>query len=601
MMWKLKILNIGLFILMTMQISWAEDRLTYLFKLKPSLVDSIHIQNSDTILYLPFGFNRFELKDTDSTLKNLISTAWRVDLVYSTFKQSESFNQEKLNQKRLKELSVQIPELFTNDIITWKIIGQNAYRDLESAKKLYSGFVFHLHAKQDEVDTRTEAESFIKSLIPFSTSLGTKAKALEKKYVSKSKKVDEKSVSKTSTTLKSSKSYVFNCLGYSEIGKGGFIINTYRQSISPPIKKKPSIKGGDQSLYKHLTALFIDKPKLDFKRKKPTYGIYSFRVNSDGKVTSSKKKTGNTNAEIDSTICHALTGFSGFKKGDLSKREVEFNVLVQFNKTKQKVFYNPLPVYALASNLSLCSIIDTSTSYNNDLSKLLGKEEEEEEDTKYERSKKYDSTIFKILDRNKQWKKMMVVADLTGSMSPYTVQLLIWFKQHQKMKDRSISFITFFNDGNRQEDFNKKMGKVGGLYSMKVNENSFDSIALLAQTTILNGNGGDIEENNLEAILYSMEKCKDYNEIVMIADNNATPRDLKLASKITKPIKLILCGTRFGINTAYLNFIKQNGGSVHTFENDLNDLMNLKEGEKVKIDDYEYQIKNGKFIRTFKL
>jgi hypothetical protein len=274
---------------------------------------------------------------------------------------------------------------------------------------------------------------------------------------------------------------------------------------------------------------------------------------------------------------------------------MELNVVINFYKSKQKVFYLPIPVHAIASNLSLCSLIDTSKSRSTASSAdyLI------EEYTTNEESK-IDSTVMQVLNRNKQWKKMMVVADLTGSMSPYVAQLLIWFKQHSAAKEKRINYISFFNDGDSKLDFQKKMGKVGGIYSMRVTPNSFDSIALLAEKTILNGSGGDIPENNIEAILTSMQHYQNFDELVMIADNFATPRDLKMASNVHKPIKLILCGTDYGINTNYLNMIRENGGSVHTLHDDISVLMKMKEGDKIQIGSFEYALRQGKFVRSYK-
>ena len=64
----------------------------------------------------------------------------------------------------------------------------------------------------------------------------------------------------------------------------------------------------------------------------------------------------------------------------------------------------------------------------------------------------------------------------------------------------------------------------------------------------------------------SREECED---IVMIADNWSTPRDLNLLTKINKPIKIILCGTEYGVNSIYLDVAHQTGGSVHTIEQDI--------------------------------
>ena len=55
-----------------------------------------------------------------------------------------------------------------------------------------------------------------------------------------------------------------------------------------------------------------------------------------------------------------------------------------------------------------------------------------------------DSTILKVFNRNEEWKNMLVVCDVTGSMAPYTAQLLLWMKANQTL--RSMKNIVFFND-----------------------------------------------------------------------------------------------------------------------------------------------------------
>ena len=40
-----------------------------------------------------------------------------------------------------------------------------------------------------------------------------------------------------------------------------------------------------------------------------------------------------------------------------------------------------------------------------------------------------DSTVLNAFDRNKSWKNFIVVTDVTGSMSPYIAQVVIWLKR----------------------------------------------------------------------------------------------------------------------------------------------------------------------------
>lgn len=110
-----------------------------------------------------------------------------------------------------------------------------------------------------------------------------------------------------------------------------------------------------------------------------------------------------------------------------------------------------------------------------------------------------------------------------------------------------------------------------------------------------NGSGGDVEENNVEALIKAMKAYPDAEDIIMIADNYATPRDLKLMDKINKPIKIILCGTQFGINVEYLNFAMKTKSSIHTIDSDIKTLATLREGERINIDGFIYEIKGGAF------
>lgn len=202
-----------------------------------------------------------------------------------------------------------------------------------------------------------------------------------------------------------------------------------------------------------------------------------------------------------------------------------------------------------------------------------------------------DSTVITALERNGDWKKMLVVTDLTGSMSPYTAQLLLWFKlAHNTGR---VEQLVFFNDGDEKSDSLKAIGQTGGIYSIK--PKSFDEIAQLANRVVERGTGGDEPENNVEALLYGLKICPQCEEVIMIADNWASPRDTVLLKQVKKPIRIILCGTDEGVNVDYLNLARETGGSVHTIEEDLYNLLELNEGNEIQIGKEIFVVKNGKF------
>ena len=207
-----------------------------------------------------------------------------------------------------------------------------------------------------------------------------------------------------------------------------------------------------------------------------------------------------------------------------------------------------------------------------------------------------DSTVIAVLKRH-NWTNMIITADLTGSMSPYTAQLLVWLKLNTT-NDKVKQFV-FFNDGDMKFDDKKVIGNTGGIYDTR--SSKYEDVEKLVFTTMRNGSGGDAPEHDIEALRKAIELCSDCKNIVLIADNWAPIKDISLLSQIKKPIKIILCGADFGINTDYLNLARATGGSVHTMESDLTELMKLNEGQEITIRGQTFKIEKGKFVRISKI
>jgi hypothetical protein len=202
-----------------------------------------------------------------------------------------------------------------------------------------------------------------------------------------------------------------------------------------------------------------------------------------------------------------------------------------------------------------------------------------------------DTTVSAVLNRNK-WKNMLVVADVTGSMYPYTSQLLLWL-QLNASKHPNMRYL-FFNDGDMTPDNKKVIGKTGGLYPIQ--SNNYSVVETMIYKAMRAGCGGDGPENNIEAILKGVSLYSDAQTIVMIADNWAPVKDISLLTSLKKPVKIILCGSQYFVNPVYLNIARATGGSVHTMESDILELAKISEGATVTIGKHEFKIVNGKFI-----
>ncbi|MDX1651751.1 MAG: hypothetical protein R3277_04610 [Brumimicrobium sp.] len=205
---------------------------------------------------------------------------------------------------------------------------------------------------------------------------------------------------------------------------------------------------------------------------------------------------------------------------------------------------------------------------------------------------KADYDIVKAtFERNPQWQNSLVIMDVTGSMSPYIAKTMAWVKATQN--ESQVDAFVFFNDGNDTPDRKKVTGSVGGIYAAE--NNSFKSVYNEMKSTMRKGGGGDCPENNLEATLEGINKFPECDEIVMVADNWAEPRDLSLTAKIGRPVHVIVCGSTFGINLAYLQLAYDTRGSVHTIEEDLL-MRDVKPGKSFKLGDSYYTVLNGKVV-----
>lgn len=204
----------------------------------------------------------------------------------------------------------------------------------------------------------------------------------------------------------------------------------------------------------------------------------------------------------------------------------------------------------------------------------------------------FDTVVLSVFNRNIKWNDMEVVMDVTGSMSPYTTQVVAWIALNQNIK--KVHSFTFFNDGDAKADNSKVIGSTGGIYVTK--SNNSEEIVGSMRTSMSKGSGGDSPENNLEAILLAINNNPDCKEIILIADNLSNMRDISLISQIKKPVRVILCGSNYGVNAEYMKLARATGGSLHTMEEDLYDLFQLNEGETITVGKQKFAVKGGDFV-----
>ena len=202
------------------------------------------------------------------------------------------------------------------------------------------------------------------------------------------------------------------------------------------------------------------------------------------------------------------------------------------------------------------------------------------------------NVVFNVFKRNMHFKNKLIVADITGSMYPYAQQISTWLKLHF-MKDSTSQHFAFFNDGDKKRDSDKKIGSTGGVYYCRAKK--VDDLISTMDLAIKKGTGGDAPENVIEGIVYGLNKSGKVEDVILIADNWAKARDIKMLVRVKVPVRVVLCGVYEGmeINEDYLNIAYKTKGSVHTIEQDITDLMKQSTGKKFNINGVDYIIKNG--------
>lgn len=508
------------------------DKMEYILNSKVHLTNKIDQKQSENTIYLKTNFASSTIVNPSELKKIANNVILKIDLVFTTFKSSETFDQKLLNRSRLLSLIRLDSEILKNEMIEWNVIGQTACSSVENGEDFFHGFVITYRPNSTKETVEKEIE-YIEKVIAGEDPNSETVEVIEEK------------------------SEVFSI-----------------------VEEMPIYNGGEKALFEYLSKSLKYPDEALEKGIQGTVYI-SFVINETGEVTSIRpiRVIGGGCEEEAVRVVKKMPNWIPGKQG---------------GKLVSTAYTLPIR-FTLEGSLP----VTESVFYSGD---LITSDTVAGVPLTYSYPKNYyvsDSTVFKIFNRNRDWNKMLVVCDFTGSMSPYTVQLLVWHNLNIKTNNQRIEYFTFFNDGDQKLDRQKQIGKTGGIYQSQAKD--FDDIKDLALKTMRGGCGGDTPENNIEALILAIEKCDNCEDIIMIADNFATPRDLSLLQNVNKPIKIILCGTYGGINTAYLDIVRRTKGSLHTIEKDILNLMDLNEGEEMTIGNRMYQIKNGKFIPIYKM
>ena len=124
---------------------------------------------------------------------------------------------------------------------------------------------------------------------------------------------------------------------------------------------------------------------------------------------------------------------------------------------------------------------------------------------------------------------------------------------------------------------------------MKTSE--FNEVKSKMFEAMRNGGGGDLPENNFEALMAGVNQVNPKGEIIMVADNYSFPRDEAMLARFTGKLRILLCHTDKGLNTDYLNLARKYGFTLHSFKSDIVDF----NSNQLTVEGKSYQLVNGKY------
>lgn len=496
-------------------------------------------------LQLPSTFSGADLKALRLQNRHIV----RVDLVYTAFKLNPAFNQRQLNLSRIRNLAAGVPGLLQDESVTWTLVEQTGCNSPTECQPFFHGFVVYVARHATAATSRADLDSLTRKL-----------RLLEKKRPKVSKKSKGKAVACnlpgsrfTNRQMARSLRRLYKC--------------PQREAQLVKFQLTVDARGAIQAVKVLPTARPVCVAELEEAIRKSVAFASGFPI--DRKVFPFIAK-GAIRLPIGplQLLGEADMGFTSFALPDSSARLYRV-----FLKKKNKQHKNDYCEARITRKGELLAAADTAATEEMPLPADA-------------------NVVSRVLQRHPEWSKEVVVTDVTGSMFPYTYDLLAWL-QLSALEDEKT--FVFFNDGNDQPDKDKRVGKTGGLYHVKTD--SYEAIKNKLIETMKAGGGGDAPENDAEALLYAQQlaAAPDSAELILLADNYTFPRDAKLLKNTTAHVRIILCGVRDYINPKYLALARKHGFSLHTIEGDIENLSKLLEGETITIQGQQYQVTKDGF------
>jgi hypothetical protein len=475
------------------------------------------------ILTLPSTFSGPELAALKLRERQLV----RVDLVYSAYRFDPAFDQRQLNLARLRNLETRMPGIIRDESLSWNLIEQTGCQSPTACEGYFHGFVLYIEKRYTKAESRGEVAR------------------LDALLAAADKKIEKV------RTIRKTPGVPLSCSYPRSYYKLRPLARRIRKGYRCPTKAEQTVAFRAE----------VDR----------TGALRSVRLLPD-----SARGLPPCADELAEAVREGFAFATGFALG---KNRYPFTVTGRMTLPVRPGSLR-LTGYFLADSLMRRHRIKLN---KDGCQARLLRPGDPDEDAPIPTPD--PRAVARVLDRHPSWRRAVVVADVTGSMYPYTADLLTWLQLSTGEAEKTF---VFFNDGNDLPDREKVVGRTGGLYEVRTKD--YQPVLDKVREAMLAGGGGDAPENDCEALLRAHQLAPDAEELILIADNHTFPRDTRLLVGTRLPVRIILCGAADYINPKYLALARHFGYSLHTLERDLTDLSTLAPGATLDVGRLRYQV-----------
>ncbi|MFD1551561.1 hypothetical protein DNU06_03350 [Putridiphycobacter roseus] len=508
------------------------EKITQILKQEREQIERVETIQSDKITYISSDFAGAKIKTINLRDKVKKLEVLKVYYVYTAYKRSQNFDQFGLDQQRFNQLSAAYPELFESNQIEWEILEQTKLNDYTKGDNYFHGFII-VHRPLLTETNRTKEIQLINQYFDHPN----EPLPFE----------DEDPIAATLNIKESTDVKTEH--------KGETVTAAFQ--------------GGDQALFEHIQRN-LTTPADVWQDRKDIWVKFDLSIAQNGEVGKIDFKE-KYSKEVQNAIASAVSKMPKWEPKTLNEFPVKDTVQFEW-----RVSYSPT-VKGLYLKNGKAPVLDHTT---NSIAGASGNKETVSPLFIQE------SPVFKAFDSISIPGKMALVMDVTGSMQNNIVSVCYWLKQHEN--NLPFSSFTAFNDGDGMKDNLKEIGSTKGIYYTGF----YAEYPEIIKTAMLNGNGGDFPENDIESILHAVHKDHQATAVLLIADNMSEIKDIELLKQIDLPVSILPCGLTFSIQQHYLDLAYQTGGKIY-YANQVIDLSQIKKGDTFQIKKATYLF-NGK-------